>query len=102
MIHDWLYWNQYPKDKADDIFYNAMTDCGVSKIDRAVIWAGVHMGGNGPWNENKRNRDHGLPRIIPPVYRDTTKWPSSWAAYQKYLYGKGVRSWDEPRQPVLY
>lgn len=97
IVHDWLYWNQYPRDKADDVFYNAMKECGVTKLDRDAIWVGVHWGGKSAWEENKKERQQGLPRIIPVQDRDTERWPNSWPAYRKTLFQKGVRSWKEPR-----
>ncbi len=102
IVHDWLYWNQYPREKADDIFYNAMKECGVTNLDRKAMWAGVHWGGQRAWDENKGNREKGLPRIIPPEYRHTVQWPSSWAQYQKELFRKGVTNHNEPRQKILY
>ncbi|MCW1916798.1 DUF1353 domain-containing protein [Luteolibacter sp. GHJ8] len=102
IIHDWLYWNQYPKEKADDIFYNAMEDYRVSKFDRALIWAGVKIGGKGPWMRNKEARDQNLPRIVPKGYWKWNEWPSSWPTLQKDLVGKGVKASDEPRQKILY
>lgn len=102
MVHDWLYWNQYPRKQADDIFFNAMTECGVPDKHRNKIHWAVKEFGQGPWDENERNYKMGLPRIIPPKHRDTGMWPRGWQSYQKQLFSAGVTNRGEIRQARLW
>lgn len=46
VIHDFLYSSlMVPRDRADEIFHEALRRNGVGKIRARVLWAGVRIGG---------------------------------------------------------
>jgi hypothetical protein len=57
IVHDYLYENQglvsqfkrYTRAQSDEIFYQAMLECGVNKFKAWLMWAGVRSGGYFAW-----------------------------------------------------
>ena len=95
IVHDWLYWSQTTtREEADRIFDEAMKDSGVGSVKRSTIWAAVRAGGDSAWESNRKEREQGLPKIIPEPYRSPKVWPKnvSWPSYRQQLYAKGVRA----------
>jgi len=91
VVHDHLYWEQTTtREEADNLFLAAMIESGVSQSDRTFIYEAVRSGGDSAWRNNQKERQQGLPRIIPPQYR---KIPANttWEEYRKFLYDRGVR-----------
>jgi hypothetical protein len=92
IVHDWLYWNGYDKTKADEVLYEAARDSGVRWVDGQLIWAGVSIGGQGPWNDNQELRTKGYLRVIPLGKRDPHTWPDSWPKFRDDLFKEGFRA----------
>jgi len=84
VIHDYLYWSQgCTRDQANRLLLVAMKESKVGTFDEFLVYRGVNIGGEGPWNANARERNKKLPRIVPPfeqnpsycVYGNSTKVP---------------------------
>jgi len=91
VVHDYLYWEQSSsREDADRMLLKAMEESGVGAVDRRIIYDAVRLGGATAWNTNKKEKERGLPRIIPPTYR---KIPpnTTWEEYRQLLYEHGVR-----------
>lgn len=104
IVHDWLYWTGYDREKADDILYTAARESKVSKVDSYLIWAGVRIGGRAAWNQNSKERRAGYPKVIPTAFRDNDTWPMSWEGplgFRQQLFNNGVRANQEPQTAVL-
>jgi Protein of unknown function (DUF1353) len=51
ILHDYLYrLTHRPKKECDDLFYEAMESCGVSRADRDAIFEGVNLLGEQAFN----------------------------------------------------
>ena len=91
VVHDYLYWEQTTtREEADTVFLEAMTESDVPSLDRIVIYKAVRAGGQAAWNNNKKDREMGLPRIVPPLYRDIPA-NTTWAEYRQFLVNHNVR-----------
>jgi hypothetical protein len=91
IIHDYLYWKQEcTREQADNILLIAMEESGVCNAQRKEIYAGVRVGGKSAWESNKKEKEAGLPRIIPA---NRLNFPAdiNWADYRKILFNEGVR-----------
>lgn len=98
VVHDYLYWEQTTsREEADNILLHAMQESGVSRVDRDVIYYAVRLGGNSAWDQNKSEKDRGLPRIIPREYMDIPA-NTTWEEYRKFLFDHGVRPTNENQQ----
>lgn len=65
IVHDWLYWEQsLPRSAADDIFYNALSELGVSNWRRFVIYRTVRWFGGKYWRENTTAKANGEGRVL--------------------------------------
>lgn len=94
IVHDWLYWSQTTtRAEADRIFAAAMADCGVGEVKRKAIYAGVRAGGESAWKKNQKEREQGLPKVIPATHRDPRTWPAqvTWPQLRQQLSAAGVR-----------
>lgn len=94
IVHDWLYWSQTKsREEADRIFDEAMKDCEVGDVKRNTIWAAVRAGGGSAWENNQRERERGLLKVIPEAHRNPRTWPQnvSWPEYRQKLFEQGVR-----------
>jgi len=64
VIHDFMYWFRtlgaggppLSREIADTVFYDAMTDEGVSGPLRAVVYRGVRVGGWAAWADNSKKK----------------------------------------------
>lgn len=51
VLHDWIYaTNLYPRAECDSIFYEALLECGINKIQAYAMYLGVRAGGNAPYS----------------------------------------------------
>lgn len=56
VVHDHLYWIQdRPRKRADEIFLQAMTDLGVNRIKRQIMYRAVRSFGWIPWKHRAKN-----------------------------------------------
>lgn len=54
ILHDWLYEKQpMDREQCDQLFLEAMEDCGVGWLLRQAMYAGVRIGGWLPWGRRK-------------------------------------------------
>jgi len=76
ILHDYLYWNQATdRATADLVLKAAMEDFGVSTTDAFLVYNGVKIGGQGPWNDNAALKAAGEKRILKVFPTDpTTRW----------------------------
>ena len=65
VVHDQMYRQQaFTRLRCDQIFMEAMTDWGVGRFTRWIIFAGVRAGGWAAWNQHKKeNADVGSKSI---------------------------------------
>jgi hypothetical protein len=100
IIHDWLYWEQpdaFPKERADEVFLEAMKLLGVGPIRTWALYNGVKLFGRMAWNENRRMRAQGISRIQPPG----TLWPAD-LLYERFRFTRpgtwrsGFRAGQKP------
>ncbi len=91
IVHDYLYWSQLcTRAQADNLFMIAMKESDVPAVTRAIVYSGVHEGGQSSWDENGKQRQQGLPRVVPITRQDfPPNW--SWEMYRQYLWREGVR-----------
>lgn len=99
IVHDYLYWAQpCTREQADNLLMLAMLESGVSEVRRKLVYRGVRLGGGGAFRENRRERDEGAIRVIPPERRmlpATANWPE----YRETLVREGVRDPEFPVNP---
>lgn len=91
IVHDYLYWVQScTRLQADNILLIAMKESGVSTAQQREIYAGVRAGGNSAWEEKRKEKVNGLPRVIPS---DFLQIPDdvTWREYRKLLIARGVK-----------
>lgn len=92
VIHDYLYWTQgCRRDQADRLMLIAMKESGVDNLDEFLVYQGVNVGGQGAWDDNARERQAGLPRIIPAEHLRPADPNMTWPDYRAVLVGKQVR-----------
>ena len=92
VIHDYLYWTQgCRRDQADRLMLIAMKESGVDNLDEFLVYQGVNLGGQGAWDDNARERQAGLPRIIPAEHLRPADPNMTWPDYRAVLVGKQVR-----------
>jgi hypothetical protein len=98
IVHDYLYWTQAcTREQADNLLDIAMTESNVSFWKQCSIYEGVHFRGERAWRQNRDDRLHKLPRIIPDKYRDFSG-DTSWEAYRVLLKNDGVPMDIAPQQ----
>jgi hypothetical protein len=91
VVHDYLYWEQTTtREEADKVLLHAMTESGVSSINRKIIYDAVRLGGGAAWDNNRKEKTAGFPRIIPEQYRRIPP-NTTWDEYRTFLYKQGVR-----------
>jgi Protein of unknown function (DUF1353) len=92
VIHDYLYWSQScTRAQSDRLLVIAMKESRVSGLDEYLVYRGVELGGDGPWNANAAERDQGLPRVVPEAYLRPVDPNIGWPAYRQMLVQLGVR-----------
>lgn len=93
IIHDYLYWSQAcTRKQADQLMVIMMKESNVGWFDETVIYNGVHAGGEGAWKKNTRNREAGMPGIIPAEYIPQRAPNVLWKKYRAELIMKGIRA----------
>ncbi len=68
VIHDYLYWaqeEQYPKNRADEIFLEAMMVLNTGKLTADILYCAVKYFGRFAWNSNKKAKSQGRKKFIP-------------------------------------
>jgi hypothetical protein len=91
IVHDYLYWFQpCTRAQSDNILAIAMKEQGVPDGTRRVVYRGVRAGGQSAWNANARERQRGIPRVVP----DSLAHPEaldSWETMRTRLMTGGLR-----------
>lgn len=92
LVHDYLYWSQgCTRDQADRLMVVAMKESNVGGFDEYIVYQGVHHAGEGAWNNNAREREAGLPRVVPEEYLRPADPNVKWPAYRTMLVQEGVK-----------
>lgn len=92
LIHDYLYWSQgCSRPQSDRLLVIAMKESEVGSFDEFAIYQGVKLGGGGPWEENAKEREEGLPRVVPEEYIRPANPNVNWADYRVMLVKEGVK-----------
>lgn len=92
VIHDYLYWSQgCTRDQSDRLLLLAMKESEVGWFDETAVYGGVHLGGQSAWDGNAREREAGLPRVIPEAYRRPPDPNMNWPTYRAFLVDLGVK-----------
>jgi hypothetical protein len=100
VLHDFLYWDQScTREQADLLFYEAMTEYGVTRWRRSIAYWAVYWRGQAAWDSNASERKNGLPRIIPAKYLEIPP-NERWADYRKHLTQEGVTAEPFPDPPA--
>ena len=95
IVHDYLYWSQKcTRDQADRLLVIAMKESAVTSFDEAVIYEGVHVGGDRAWKGNAADRARGIPRILPVEHRRPSDPNLTWPVYAQTLMDAGIKSVD--------
>jgi hypothetical protein len=77
VIHDYLYWVQeekYPKERADEIFLEAMMVLNTGKLTADILYCAVKYFGRFAWSGNKKAKSRGRKKFI-PLPEETTEIP---------------------------
>ena len=91
IIHDYLYWtHKCNQEQADKIFLIAMKESGVTDFKRYLLYEAVHLAGEGAWEANKKDKEKGYIKIIPPEWLDFSD-EITWQDYREILYKKNVK-----------
>jgi hypothetical protein len=100
VIHDYLYWTQgCTRVQSDRLLLIAMKESGVGGFSEALIFQGVRKGGAGAWRDDTKERNQGLPRIVPAQYLKPDDPNIHWDAYRRFLIIKGVHDPAFPANP---
>ena len=100
VVHDYLYWSQAcTRDQADRLLVIAMKESKVGGFDESVVYRGVKFGGQGAWDDNAKERNAGLPRIIPEKYLRPADPNMNWPTYRAFLVKEGVKDPPFEQQP---
>lgn len=92
VVHDYLYWAQpCTREQADRLLVVAMKESKVDGFDEWAVYNGVAIFGNGPWEQNAKERALGLPRVIPEAHLRPKDPNMSWKEYRSLLAAQGVR-----------
>lgn len=58
VLHDCLYvYHWLTRKESDDVFHEALLVLGVPKWRAALMWAGVRVGGSGPWKDEGQEQE---------------------------------------------
>lgn len=91
VIHDYLYWAQAcSREQSDRLLLIAMKESEVGNFDEFLVYQGVNLGGQGPWNGNAQERRSRLPRVIPEDYLRPSDPNMKWPTYRAYLVKEHV------------
>lgn len=101
VVHDYLYWAQgCTRAQSDRLLVIAMKESSVSGFDEFLVYRGVDLGGNGPWNSNAAERKQELPRVVPETYLRPADPNVTWPAYREMLVKQGVKDPSFEQSPV--
>lgn len=100
LIHDYLYWSQgCSRPQSDNLLLIAMKESEVGNFDEFAIYQGVKLGGSGAWRKNAKERERGLPRIVPEQYIRPANPNVNWSDYREWLVKMGVKDPVFPTNP---
>jgi hypothetical protein len=92
VVHDYLYWAQpCTRDQADRLLVIAMKESSVGGFDEWAIYTAVDKFGGGPWKQNSKEREDGIPKVIPQAHLRPKDPNMSWKEYRSILARQGVR-----------
>ena len=77
IVHDFCYWEQqYPHERADEIYREAMGVSGVARWRMSVMYRAVRRFGERSWRGNQKLREQGYNRVLPLPEKaaDTRRW----------------------------
>lgn len=85
IVHDYLYWRQdCTRAQSDNIMAIGMKEAGVPTATLRAVHVGVRLGGQGGWDNNRRNRDSGLIRTVGAPF-DQVPPGVNWSRYREWL-----------------
>jgi hypothetical protein len=91
IIHDYLYWSQScTKEQADHLMVLAMKESDVEGWKRNAIQAGLWIGAQKAWDDDKAERGESLPRIIPADRRKPGDPNMTWSMLRTQLKAAGI------------
>jgi hypothetical protein len=100
LVHDYLYWRQdCTRAQADNIMLKAMTEAGISALERRLVYEGVRRFGQSAWDGNRRARQEGLIRTV-AAPDDQIPPTASWNEYREWLRLNRAREGFEYRVPA--
>jgi hypothetical protein len=86
ILHDYLYWTQSrPREAADTILRESMTDFHVSPATIATIYEAVRLGGQKSWDQNQRLKSQGENRMLTVFPDDPTLSWATWKADKSHF-----------------
>lgn len=95
IIHDYLYWSQgCTREQADQLMFIAMKESKVGWLGRWLVYLAVNFFGESAWTNNAREKQAGLPRILPNEHQKYQRldYPNvSWEEFQKLLIRDGIK-----------
>ncbi|MFC7339704.1 DUF1353 domain-containing protein [Haloferula chungangensis] len=86
VVHDYLYWEQ-PVDRltADNVMFELMEARRVPPRDRDTIYNILRLLGRQAWEQNKKDRLAGKPRILPEKWMNFPLDGYDWEELERYL-----------------
>lgn len=100
VLHDYLYWSQgCTREQADRLLLMAMRESAVGAFDEVAVYTGVRAGGQGSWDSNTKERQAGLPRVVPERYLHPSDPNVLWPQYRAFLVTQGVKDPAFPKNP---
>ena len=92
LVHDYLYWEQgCTRVQADGILWVGLQEHGIAWWERTLFYRGVRVGGGAAWNLNMKDRQQGLPRVIPEALLGSITQGTRWSEFRTELWNKGHR-----------
>ena len=99
IVHDYLYWRQdCTREQSDKILEIAMSEAGVSFLERKLIYESVRQFGQSAWDGNKRARQAGLIRTV-GAPNDQVPPTGTWDDYREWLRATHAKEGLEYRVP---
>jgi hypothetical protein len=89
VVHDYLYWQQkkYTRERADEIFLEAMEVLGVSKFNKNCLYLAVKHFGFFAWNSHaKEKRDN-------PIFNPNKGWELIGVDYEQEDYRNNCKEY---------
>jgi len=105
VLHDYLYWIQVcERPDADKILYQTMRDAEVDSITQIGFYEILRVAGGKAWNDNRKEREGGLVRVIPERELNNNAWfgtgKTTWKDFRNELLKKKVRE-EQRNDPLL-